>query len=84
MDGFICASPSEHTQPDYSPSKVHNPTSIIPLVKSVRFEDSLGAHWRIGKAIDNVKIQLDEPMDYKTVGYFSCKMLGIDFGCIMK
>jgi hypothetical protein len=41
MDGFICVSPNEHTKPAYSPSKVHNPTSIIPLAKSVKFEDSL-------------------------------------------
>ena len=38
----------------------------------------------IGKAIHRVKIRLDEPRDYKTVDYFSSKMLSIDFGGIMK
>ena len=29
--------------------------------KSVKLEDSLGVHWRIGKVIHGVKICLDEP-----------------------
>jgi hypothetical protein len=36
---------------------------IIALPGSVKSEDSLGAHRRIGKAIRNVKIRLDDPRD---------------------
>ena len=32
----------------------------------MKFEDSLGVNWRIGKAIHKVKIRLDEPRAWET------------------
>jgi len=50
---------------DYSSATAY--IVIIPLATSVEFEDSLGIHWRIDKAIRKVKMQPDEPRAWKSL-----------------
>ena len=52
-----------------------------PAIVGVNYNEQF---LEIGKGIHMVKMQLDEPRDYKTDAYSSCKMLSIDFGGIMR